>query len=243
MKTHITLLTGVFVGVGVFIGGCDTSGPTDATSGPTDDLTFTFDFDSGSHGFVAGFADYPPAREEDFDLTSGHGALPAPLALRSGLFISGLNASADLFMFFKGPIDGLQPGRYEATVSLEIATDVSAGCVGVGSPPGEGVTVKGGATEVEPLPALEGSWLRMNIDVGIQANSGKQAVVLGDVANSRRCEESPRWEMKSYEGRSISAPVSVSSDGRAWLLFGTDSGFEGRTGVYFTRVTVSFEPT
>ena len=236
MKTPITLLTGVFVGVGAFIGACD-------TTEPTDDLTFTFDFDGGAHGFVAGFADYPPAFEEDFDLTSGHGALPAPLASRSGLFISGINRSDDLFMFFKGPIDGLQPGRYEATVSLEIATDVPAGCVGVGGPPGEGVTVKGGATEVEPLPVLDNrSWLRMNIDVGSQDYGGTQAVAHGDIANSRSCEESPRWELKSFEGRAIPEPVSVSPDGRAWLLFGTDSGFESRTGIYFTRATVSFKP-
>ena len=235
MKIPITLLPGVFVGVGLFISGCD-------MTEPTDDLTFTFDFGSGSQGFVAGFADYVPANEEDYDLTSGHGALPAPLASRSGLFISGINRSADLFMFFKGPIDGLQPGRYEATVSLEVATDERAGCFGVGSPPGEGVTVKGGATEVEPLPVLEGSWLRMNIDVGSQSEGGTQAVVHGDIANSRRCEESPRWELKSFVGRSIPEPVSVSPGGRAWLLFGTDSGFEGRTGIYFTRATVSFKP-
>lgn len=217
--------------LGTFTGGCNSSEPTNRM--------FTFDFDHGPQGFVAGFADYPPARTEDYELISAHGALPAPLESRSGLFISGVNRSDDLFMFFKGTIDGLSPGQYQATVSLEIATDTPAGCFGIGGPPGEGVAVKGGATEVEPLPVLDGSYLRMNIDVGIQANSGTQAVVLGDIANSRACEESPQWELKSFESLSIPSPVSVSSDGRAWILFGTDSGFEGRTGIYFTRVSVS----
>ena len=36
--------------------------------------------------------------------------------------------------------------------------------------------------------------------------------------------------------------VTASPEGRGWILFGTDSGFEGRTRVYFTRVTVSFTP-
>ena len=220
--------------LGSLISGCDSIEPTDTT--------FTFDFDRGPQGFVAGFADYPPARSRDYDLVFDYRSLPAPLESRSGLFISGDNLSADLFMFFKGPVDGLAPGHYQATVSLEIATDTPSGCVGIGGPPGESVAVKGSATEVEPVPVLEDSYLRMNIDVGNQSNSGTQAVVLGDIANSRACEESVRWEFKSFEGRSIPSPVSVSSDGRAWILFGTDSGFEGRTGIYFTRVTVDLTP-
>ncbi len=35
---------------------------------------------------------------------------------------------------------------------------------------------------------------------------------------------------------------SHSGMGRGWILFGTDSGFEGRTGIYFTRMTASFTP-
>ena len=89
-------------------------------------------------GFVAGFADYPPAHEEIYELTSGHRALPAPLESQSGLFISGVNRSDDLFMFFKGPIDGLTPeASYAVEVSVEIATSTPAGCFGVGGAPGE----------------------------------------------------------------------------------------------------------
>lgn len=38
------------------LGGCS-SHPTE----PTDALTFAFDFRRGPQGFIAGFADYPPA--------------------------------------------------------------------------------------------------------------------------------------------------------------------------------------
>ena len=88
---------------GVLSAGCR-SLPTDTGEA----MTFRFDFDEGPLGFVAGFAagfaDYPPAHEEIYELTSGHRALPAPLESQSGLFISGVNRSDDLFMFFKGPI-------------------------------------------------------------------------------------------------------------------------------------------
>ena len=146
-------------------------------------------------------------------------------------------------MFFKGPVDGLLPGaNYDVTVSVEIATDVPTGCFGVGGAPGESVWVKAGATAVEPLAVREGSYLRMNIDIGNQSAGGSEGVVLGDVANSRRCEQSRRWERKSFQGRPIPAPISVPASGRAWLLFGVDSGFEARTGIYFTRAEAVFRP-
>ena len=127
-------------------------------------------------------------------------------------------------------------------VSAEIATDTPSGCIGIGGAPGESVWIKAGATTVEPLPVLVGTYLRMNVDIGSQSNSGEDAVVLGNVANSRSCEEPRQWERKSFEARSIPARVSASPEGRAWLLFGVDSGFEGRTEVYFTRATAVFTP-
>ena len=220
------------------LGGCSGN-----PSAPTDALTFTFDFRRGPQGFVAGFADYPPGNADIYELTSDHRPLPPPLAPEPALFISGVNRSDDLFMFFKGPVDRLSPGaRYDVTVSVEIATDVPAGCVGVGGAPGESVWVKAGATAVEPLAVRDGAYLRMNIDIGNQSAGGSQGVVLGNVANSRPCEESRRWERKSFEGRPVPAPVSVPTSGRAWLLFGVDSGFEARTGIHFMRAEAVFAP-
>ena len=221
-----------------FIQGC-----SGHPAGPSDALTFSFDFSRGPQGFVAGFADYPPLHADSYELTSDYRALPPPLAARSALFISGVNRSDDLFMFFKGPVDGLVPGaRYGVTVDIEIASDTPAGCVGVGGAPGESVWIKAGATAVEPLPIRDGSYLRMNIDVGRQSNSGAQAVVLGNIANSRSCEQPRQWERKSLAGRTTPMAISVPADGRAWLLFGADSGFESRTEIYFTRAAVTFTP-
>ena len=99
-----------------------------------------------------------------------------------------------------------------------------------------------GASALEPLPVRDGSYLRMNIDIGNQSAGVSQGVVLGDIANSRRCEQSPQWERKPFEGRPIPASISIPSSGRVWLLFGVDSGFEARTGIYFTRAEAAFRP-
>ena len=213
------------------------------SSRQTQGLTLTYDFNQGMQGFVADYADYPPAHREIYELTSDYRSLPSPLTPDSALFISGVNRSDDLFMFFKGQVGGLVPGAaYEASVGVEIASSTPYGCVGIGGAPGESVWIKAGVSEVEPLPVLEGTWLRMNIDIGNQSNGGEDAVVLGDITNSRSCEQPRQWERKSFPSQPIPASVSASADGQAWLLFGVDSGFEGRSDVYFTRTTVRFRP-
>ena len=241
VESRLPKIFPLFIGVaiGVLSAGCR-SLPSDTGEA----MTFHFDFDDGPLGFVAGFADYPPAHEEIYELASGHRALPPPLGSQSGLFISGVNRSDDLFMFFKGPIAGLTPGaNYAVEVSVEIATSTPSGCIGVGGAPGESVWIKAGVTAEEPVAVIDDSYLRMNIDIGSQSNSGAQAVVLGNVANSRSCEQPPSWELKALESEPIPAGISVPVDGRAWLLIGADSGFESRTDVYFTGASVTLTPS
>ena len=217
--------------------------PCEPAVAPAVALMFTCDFHRGALGFVADFAEYPPANKEIFKLTSDYRPLPSPLESKSALFISGVNHSADLLMFFKGQIGGLVPGAlYDVSVSVEIASDTPSGCFGIGGAPGESVWIKAGATAVEPLPVIKGSYLRMNIDVGNQSVGGDHAAVLGNIANSRICEQSRQWELKSFPGRATPLSVSTSPNGRIWLLFGVDSGFEGMTEVYFTRASVTLRP-
>ena len=238
MRCSRTGFAAVTLLIGALIGGCS-GHPAE----PTEALTFSFDFSRGPQGFVAGFADYPPGHADSYELTSGYRALPPPLEPQSALFLSGVNRSDDLFMFFKGTIGGLAPGaRYGVPVSVEIATDTPAGCVGVGGAPGESVWIKAGVTAVEPLPVRDGSYLRMNVDIGNQSAGGAQAVVLGNVANSRGCEQPRRWERKSLPGRPTPTPIAIPSNGQVWLLFGSDSGFESRTQIYFTRAAVTLTP-
>ena len=216
---------------------------TNLSSGPTDTVTFAANFHRGTQRFVADFADYPADDPDPYELTSDYRPLPPPLPSKSALFISGVNRSDDLFMFYKGHVGGLEPGaRYVVTATAEVATDVPAGCVGAGGAPGESVWIKAGASEVEPVPVREGAYLRMNIDIGNQSNGGDQAVVLGNMANSRSCEQPRQWERKTFPRQSIPEPQTASPSGRIWLLFGVDSGFESLTEVYLTRVSVSFAP-
>ena len=151
------------------------------------------------------------------------------------------------FSEYRQIIDGVYSGR-PPFAWLESASGPCRG-TGVGhhgASPLKEVVARVRRNSLRPLDVsqrvLKGSYLRMNVDVGRQSNGGKHAVLLGNIANSRSCEQSRRWERKSFLGRSVPEPVTAHANGRIWLLFGVDSGFEDSTEVYFTGATAVFTP-
>jgi hypothetical protein len=200
--------------------------------------TFSFVFSSGSQGWIAGFADYPAGQEAFYELASSYQALPAPLGPgASAWFLAGHNHSDDLFMFLKRRVTGLRAdAAYTATFTVELATDVPRGCGGVGGQPGESVHLKAGAATAEPRTQVDAAgYLRLSIDHGIQANDGREAVVIGTIENTVVCGNPQQWELKSLQSRTAALTVRTDRDGALWLLTGTDSGFEGKTSIYITR--------
>jgi hypothetical protein len=80
----------------------------------------------------------------------------------------------------------------------------------------------------------------LNIDKGNQKNSGTNAITLGDIAI-------PASSLNySIITRNNASPTSEpfiaqsNSAGELWLIVGTDSGFEGTTRVFYTKVDVLF---
>lgn len=190
-----------------------------------------------------GFADYPPGQAENFDLEAGWESVPNQFGT-NGIYLNGNNRSDDLFMFFTTRITGLASNaRYTVTFSVQLYTREGEGCVGIGGAPGESVFVKVGLTRFRPEVLNDGSGqLRMNVDKGNQAESGSEAFVIGDLAGSRQ-----NCSRRSYEEKTLSSSpqtfnFTTDVDGDAWLMVGTDSGFEGETRVYYTEVLVDFQP-
>ena len=237
--------------------GCE-NGPIETDP---DTVTFDLDFTAGpgeggqdAAGWEAGFAHYSPGQEDIMEFASGHEPLPPEVVGGSegdayGLFIGATNRSDDVFMFWTGQVEGLEPGAaYRVDFRIEFATDSPAGCVGIGGPPGESVWVKAGAVPNRPEPVFDpdasqdGYWF-MNIDKGNQSQDGPDARILGDVANTESgCHADERvWEIKALEGDGT-FQAQADEEGRIWLLVGTDSGFEGRTELYYTRYRATFDP-
>ena len=138
--------------------------------------SFSFSFEDGAEGWTAGFADLPvDFGPSIYELDSGHRPLPDGLD-GNGLYIQGNNRSDDLFMFYKRQVDGLEPGaEYAAVLTLDLATNVPAGLVGIGGSPGEEYRIKtldNSASPVQVTADGEGRlWLIVGTDSGFEGLS------------------------------------------------------------------------
>ena len=207
------------------------------------EFQFDYTFEEDEQGWVTDFADLPADFDETFyELDSGWGSLPSGLK-GNAIYLSGHNHSDDLFMFLKKQVEGLKPNTtYQAEFSIDLASNTPEGMMGIGGSPGESVYVKAGATTDEPQVITDDQdWLRMNIDKGNQASEGEDMINLGTLAN-------PNIDLDTFTGEEY-ALMTLTSEGRSfevvsddqgmvWLIAGTDSGFEGPTGVYYSRIVV-----
>lgn len=209
---------------------------------PINTQTINIDFNSKADGWVSGFADYPAGEETFYELASSHATLPASLGQnRKGIKISGNNHSDDLFMFITKKFTGFEPNtRYEIDFEVSIGSDVHSGCSGIGGSPGDSVYVKAGATKIEPKPVNDGTgFYLMNIDKSNQAAGGSDAMVIGNIGNGLECDSIDHtYKKKTLKSETGKFTTYSDASGTLWVIFGTDSGFEGSTTIYFLDATV-----
>ncbi len=207
-------------------------------TGPDTEIAIDFNTDRGWRG---GQSDYSTLTAPT-DVQFQEGAtLPSPFS-GTGLYSAGTNRSDDLFLYAKKKFDGLNANsRYRLAFELRILTDVASDCVGVGGSPGESVTVKAGASAVEPITVEAGGDYRMNVDKGEQTQSGDDALAIGDLANLRPdCADGGFEEKTLVSSRPL--VVETNADGALWILFGIDSGFEAGSELYYVDAMVTATP-
>ncbi|WP_137937569.1 hypothetical protein [Chitinivorax sp. B] len=206
-----------------------------------DKLKHSFDFVDGLQGWETGFADYPNGEESFYQLTAMHARLPAPHNNKFGIYLSGNNHSDDLFMYARRPLGGLHPlTYYNVTIDVNLLANVATGCYGIGGAPGEAVAVKVGATSFAPADAvyLDG-WIRFLADKGNQMNSGANAVVVGNLAGAGKCTATNPFSMRVLNNRAKPIKVRTDQYGALTIFVGTDSGFEGTSSYYISKVRVT----
>jgi hypothetical protein len=201
--------------------------------------TYTYDFISGYDGWTGDFADYPPADSILYQLEYTRTTLPAPLnTSKYALKIAGSNRSDDLFMFIKRKITGLIPNTtYQLQVQVDFASNVPTNAVGIGGAPGEAVRMKVGATIAEPNKTIIGSYYRMNIDKGNQSIPGVDMDTIGHIGVS---DTTTKFTLINRNNTARLFTITTDSNGEVWVCIGTDSGFEGRTTLYYDKITLTF---
>ena len=201
-----------------------------------------WDFSEGTFGWQGGFADYPPGEEAFYELDFGLRSLPPPLGDEQALFITGANRSDDLFMYFRNLVSLSPDTAYQAVFDVQLASNAPDGSFGIGGSPANSVFLKAGATPVEPLAIADASsnLLQLNIDKGAQSQIGQDSVVLGDIAKPD--DGTFDYALIERDNRNQPFTFRTDSSGEAWLYFGTDSGFEGTTTLYYTQFRAEFTP-
>lgn len=236
------MAVGLLAAASLFLASCD------IFSSDSDSRVIETDFTATAGSWTPAFSDYSAGMEEGMELRSGRRELPSnvdssTVQADSAMYLAGSNHSDDLFMYLKRPVEGLAENTdYRVEYTVEIATAAPSGCVGIGGPPGEAVWMKGGAASVEPERQETDGYL--NVAKGNQSTGGPNAVVLGNIANELSdCTGQgvfTRKELRSSGAEPLT--VQSSGQGRLWLFVGTESGFEGRTGLYYLRIRAELEP-
>ena len=206
--------------------------PTSAT------LPYQSDFQSGTDGWTAGISDYGEDQKAIMEFESAHTGLPAPLdATRKSMMISSMNRSDDAFMFLKKKVTGLEPNKqYSLLFTIELASKYPTNSVGIGGSPGGSVFLKAGASATEPINQLTNGFYSVNIDKGDQSTGGKEAIVLGNIGTSNAMETYTLITRTNIDKPFV---ARANAQGELWLIIGTDSGFEGLTTLYYSKINVS----
>lgn len=219
--------------------GCEKHGLSELALRVNKPVRITVDF-AQDHGWIGGQSDYTVSTEPNGVVFEPR-SLPAPFQGR-GLYSAGTNHSDDLFLYIKKHFDGFAANQvYFLSFELTFLTNAPAHCAGVGGSPGESVTVKSGATVVEPITILRGDEFVMNIDKGSQTNPGPDALVLGNLANTNKDCSHRNYEKKTIRGEHPQKVVTDTS-GTLWILYGIDSGFEAGSSLYYLTADLLVTP-
>lgn len=197
-------------------------------------ITLDFDFDVAGENWVPAASDFDVGQEATVDLVGELRPLESPLNTAvSGLYLAGTNYNDDLFTYFKKYLCCLAPGAtFTATIEMQIASRVHAGCTALGP----NVWVKAGASTDEPASVDVAGVYGFTLDKGDQAAAGDYTQ-LGDIRNTLTgCPAPGTWDTKVTLRRRQSVSFTTAADGGFWFYFGVESGDPGRHELYFTAM-------
>jgi len=206
---------------------------------PDQPVKLEYNFTQGQQNWQAGFADYDPAQADIFELASGIKTLPTGFS-GTGYQLAGHNRSDDLFMFLKRRITGLSPSsRYQASIRVSFLSHAGADCMGIGGAPGESVYLHFGFADIEPKQV----GYNLNVAKGNQSQDGTHSKVQGNIAVKDLPCDGSKYQSKTLTSTaSSSVQFTTQSDGSIWIFTGTDSGYEGKTTLYYQKIELELKP-
>lgn len=215
--------------------------------GSRSELVLNFSFEEDKQQWTDGVSGYPAEVSKDrFELIFDHRSLPKDVEeTGKALFYRGDNLSGNLFMFVKRKLTGLQPSTtYSLRYTLKLASNIPTGCAGGSAAAGESSFLKVGALTQEPKTVMQDGWYRLNVDKGNQQSEpqGGHIQMIGTIDNgTHQCSQTP-YRMITRHSQNDPVAATTDKNGHLWLLLGVDSGFEGRTALYYNTIEVRISP-
>jgi hypothetical protein len=219
-------------------GGSPTPSPSPS---PTPSFVVTADFTTDAT-WTAGFSDFTPGMEPQVDFESGLRPVPPNVTGTSGFLLAGNNPADDVALYAWRKVENLKPStRYKIDAQVEFATNAPEGCIGVGGSPGESVTFKAGASDLEPALVMHPTenLLVLNLDKSNQTDSGEDAKAIGHIGSPQAgtCN-APVYARKTLSSHGDGPTVRSDASGALWLILLTDSGYESRTEIYLLNARI-----
>jgi hypothetical protein len=218
-----------------FVSACNTP---DDTVIPAD-LPYESYFQTGTDGWTGGIVDYGTAQDSIMQFKFERSKLPTPLdTARQSLMLTSMNRSDDAFMYATKKLSGLLPNTdYSLVFTIELASQYPANSIGIGGSPGGSVYLKAGAVSFEPKKVLKNDFYELeNVDKGNQSQGGKDVALLGNIGTDN---DSNGYQLITRTNTNAPVTARSNANGELWLIVGTDSGFEGKTTLYYSKISVT----
>ena len=230
-----------FIGIFILLLSVSLITSCNLTNNGTHTEEFEYSFEESDHDFEAFYTGYNVGWDDNMEFDYGYRNLPEPLdTTKMGHFIAASNRSDDVKMLFRRQVEGLEPNtEYSAQFTVRFATNVASGCAGIGGAPGEAVRVIASASSQKPEAFDDDGYYRLNLQyMNENPSAWYNSRIIGDIANSVECEDAD-GSITDYEIKEVTSTpgqdrVVIDDQGNAWLMFGTRSGFEGRTALFYT---------
>lgn len=207
----------------------------------TKPVEYNFTFANGNENWQSFFSDYPVVEEVFYELEFKNTFLPSPLDQNiKSLKVSGNNHSDDLFSAIFRKFEKLQPNKsYSVTFNLNLASNALIGGAGVGGDPN--LSLGAGGINYLPESVIDNfNHYRPNFISKIQSGESNDVFkIIGKIGSS----DTYPTVYKMINRNNIGNPVTVTtnSNGEFWLIIATDSGFEGKTTLYYKSINIEID--
>jgi hypothetical protein len=182
--------------------------------------TFSYDFETDFQGWLCDFADYNVGDSALWHLSYKRDTMPQIRPIQYGIIMKGDNFSDDLFFFTRRKITGLSANAaYKIAYSIDIVTNMPPDGIGGGE-----LTLKAGATTIEPVKIISSSMYRMNIDKGNQSQPGPDMDTLGHINHTAPGNRS--YHLGTFTNANHLFQRTANANGEMWLVVGAESAFE-----------------